>query len=153
MKMTKTNFKESKIGLKMEAERLRRKEIVENYQQFQQAKEEKLLAKSNMKKAANAYVKTICETTDPKEAVKAKTAFDVAQKEYSEAAKNVEVIYAHLKELEALNQKSKIDKNVALKCVTFAGITFITELVELPGNLVNLRAIKIAKPITDLLKL
>ena len=151
--MTKTNLKETKIGLKLEAEKLRRKEIVENYKAFQQAKEEMIIAKSNMKRAANAYVKTVCETTKAEEAAKAKTAFDVAQKEYSDAAKNVETLYAHLKELESLRQVSKIDRNVVIKCATFAGITFFTELVELPGNLVNLRAVKVVKPITDFLKL
>ena len=147
----KTKLNETKIGLKMEAERLRRKEIVENYQQFQQAKEELIEAKSNLKKTGRDFVKA-CESTDSKKS-EAQVAFDIAQKEYSEAKKNVEVLYAHLKDLESMKQQSKVDRNVILKCATFAGITFFTELVELPGNLVNLRAVKVVKPITDFLKL
>lgn len=147
----KTKLNETKIGLKMEAERLRRKEIVENYQQFQQAKEELIEAKSNLKKTGRDFVKA-CESTDAKKA-EAQVAFDIAQKEYSEAKKNVEVLYAHLKDLESMKAQSKVDRNVVLKCATFAGITFFTELVELPGNLVNLRAVKVVKPITDFLKL
>lgn len=147
----KTKLNETKIGLKMEAERLRRKEIVENYQQFQQAKEELIEAKSNLKKAARDFVKA-CESTDSKKA-EVQVAFDIAQKEYAEAKKNVETLYAHLKDLESMKQQSKVDRNVVIKCATFAGITFFTELVELPGNLVNLRAVKVVKPITDFLKL
>ena len=149
---TKLNLNETKIGLKMEAEKLRRKEIVENYRQLQQAKKEFIEAKSNLKETELDFV-YVCKSTDDSKKEEAQVAFDMAQKEYSEAKKNVELLYMHLRDLEALKQQSKVDHNVVLKCATFAGITFFTMLVELPGNLVNLRAIKVVKPITDLLKL
>lgn len=151
--MTKPNMKESKVYLRMEAEKLRRKEVVENYRAFNTAKEEMLAAKAVMKAAAKDYVRIVCESKDKDEITKAKAAFDMAQKEYTDAAHNVELLYSHLKELEALRAQSKVDRNVVIKCATFAGVAFITELIELPGNLVNLRAVKTIKPITDLLRL
>lgn len=144
---------ENKFSLQWEAEKLRRKEVVELYKEFTQAKEDVMIAKSAMKKAGRDYVKVTCETTDPKEAHEAKMVFDMAQKDYGEAVKHMEELYMHLKDLESMKQQSKVDRNVVLKCATFAGITFFTELVELPGNLVNLRAVKVVKPITDFLKL
>ena len=144
---------ENKFSLKWEAEKLRRKEVVELYKEFTQAKEDVMIAKSAMKHAGKEFVKVTCETMDSKEAQAAKMTFDIAQKDYAEAVKRMEELYVHLKDLESLKQQSKVDRNVVIKCATFAGITFFTELVELPGNLVNLRAIKVVKPITDFLKL
>lgn len=119
-----TKFKESKLGLKIEGERLRRKEIVQMLRRLDELNEQ-------------------AQNPDLKDDEKAKIQSEL------------ELIVRRLKELKALKEDTKfekIDPNVIIKTIGLGSIALLISLIELPGNLVNLRAIKIAEPVIKLLK-
>ena len=118
-----TKFKDSKLGYKIDGERLRRKEITRLLQRLDELNDE----------------------------------LDTKPKEERVTAINAECefIVRRLKELKALKDDAKfekIDPNVIIKTVGLGGIAFLISMIELPGNLVNLRALKIAEPVIKLLK-
>lgn len=78
---------------------------------------------------------------------------------YQELAKvgptseDYETIQKRIKALEGSKKESKWDPNQILKIAVVGGLVVVTTLVELPGNLVNVRAIKAIQPAVNLLKL
>ncbi len=62
-------------------------------------------------------------------------------------------ILSRLEQLKKLKRESRIDPNTVIKIGAYCAIVGAITLVELPGNLVNLRAMKIADPIIKLLKI
>lgn len=62
-------------------------------------------------------------------------------------------ILSRLEQLKKLKRESKVDPNTVIKIGAYVAIVGAITLIELPGNLVNLRAMKIADPIIKLLKI
>lgn len=118
-------FENTKLALKIKGEKLRRKEVVKCLERLDKLNEE-----------LNTKV-----LTDTRKA---------------EIQNECEIIIKRLKELKTLKEDTKfekIDPNVIIKTVGLGSIALMISLIEIPGTLVNLRALKIADPIIKLLKL
>lgn len=118
-------FENTKLGLKIKGEKLRRKEVVKCLERLDKLNEE-------------LNTKVLTDTRK------------------SEIQNECEIIIKRLKELKALKEDTKfekIDPNVIIKTVGLGSIALMISLIEIPGTLVNLRALKIADPIIKLLKL
>lgn len=118
--------KNSKVILKYEADRKRRKEINLLHDQL----EELTLALEEL---------------------------DYDDESRRDLEEHIRFTIERLKDLDGLGSKkyqsNKLDPNVFVKVGAVAGLGILVSLIELPGNLVNMRALKAIKPLVDLLKL